>query len=121
MIIIDSSIWIDHFRRTLPGLLELLATGQVLQHPFVTMELALGSIPDRTVTLSAFRRLAPSPVSDLEATRELIERHDLAGTGIGFVDASLLASAAARPGILLWTRDKRLAAQAERLGLAFTP
>lgn len=121
MIIVDSSIWIDHFRRTLPGLADLLTTGQVLQHPFVTAELALGSIPNRNTTLAVLGTLAASPVSDLEATRDFIERNSLAGTGIGLVDACLLASTASQPGLLLWTRDKRLTAQAKRLGIAASP
>lgn len=119
MIIVDSSIWIDHFRRSQPLLLDLLSSGRVLQHPFVTMELALGAIPERLATLAALGRLAEPPVSGLAAMRAMIDRHDLARTGIGFVDLSLLASAGEQSGVRLWTRDKRLAAQAERLDLAW--
>lgn len=120
MIIVDTSVWIDHLRSTDANLVVALTEGRVLQHAFVTAELALGtmSMRDDLITKLGLLRQA-----DVVTNRELlafIEDTDLSGTGVGMVDAHLLASAAAGEGIRLWSRDKRLATQAERLGLAFT-
>lgn len=120
MIIVDTSVWADHFRARDAELVETISSGRILQHPYVTGELVLGNPPDRQTmiaVLGSFPQIVPQV---FDSFIEFAERLSLGGTGIGFVDANLLASAVASKA-QVWTRDKRLAAQAERLGLGFTP
>ncbi|MFN3516751.1 MAG: type II toxin-antitoxin system VapC family toxin [Novosphingobium sp.] len=119
MIIVDSSVWIDHFRNADPVLIDALLTQRVLQHPMVTLELALGSIPRRDATLADLGLLPQAPLIEADKLLPFINQEALHGTGIGLIDAHLLASARLSTGTRLWTRDKRLAAQSARLGLAF--
>jgi predicted nucleic acid-binding protein len=120
VILADSSVWIDHIRKHLPSLASLLSERRLVMHPFVSGEIALGSLAKRAQVLGvliSLEQLDPvSPASLLE----FIEEADLAGTGIGYVDAHLLAAVRSARATL-WTRDKRLAAHAERLGLAHAP
>lgn len=122
MILVDSSVWIDHLRNGEPTLVALLNTGQVLTHPFVVGELACGNLKNRTAVLLLLQDLPAAPVATDEEVLFFIERHGLMGRGIGYVDAHLL-SAASLVGATgpLWTRDKRLAAVAEAMGLAYEP
>ena len=118
MIIVDSSIWIDHFHKPDPLLAALLIRDHALMHPHALGEISLGSVKQRRAVLALFE-LLPVPVVAKEAhLRHMIEQHQLAATGIGYTDAHLLASALLTPGGQLWTRDKRLRTQAERLGAA---
>lgn len=117
MILVDSSVWIDHLRSADAGLALALAEGRVVQHSFVTTELALGSLAGRDRFLAMLGLLSPAPVIATEPLLNFISRHRLFGTGLGMVDAHLLASAAEMPGGRLWTSDRRLAEQAERLDL----
>lgn len=118
MILADTSIWIDHFRKANRKLAEALASRDLTIHELVVAELALGSVPNRSALLAD---LALLPMLAAAGSADLIafvtERH-LYASGIGYVDAQLLL-AAHNSGVSLWTRDRRLAAQAERLGLAF--
>jgi len=117
MNLVDSSIWIDHLRRRGERLSALLEGGQVLTHAFVIGELALGSLANRGRFLQLMDDLPKaSPATD-EEVRVFIEVHALAGTGIGYADAHLLVAARLN-GVKVWTRDKRLAAVAEKLRLA---
>lgn len=117
MILIDTSVWIDHLRTTNAKLMELLNRSQVLAHPFVTGELALGNLHQRTVILSALQDLPQAKVaSDLEILH-FIEQQALFGLGIGYIDVHLLAAVRLTPDALLWTHDKRLHAVANRLSL----
>lgn len=121
MVLVDTSVWIDHLRAGEPSLAALLAEGQVLMHPFVLGELALGNLRQRDLILGALQDLPRTSVAmDHEALR-FISRHALHGQGIGYLDAHLLASTSLTPGSRLWTRDKRLLAAAARLDLAITP
>lgn len=121
MIVVDSGIWIDDLRAPDSMLAALLLELRALLHPFVLGEIALGSLPRREPYLREMRRLPrPSIARHLDVVR-LIASETLHGTGIGYVDAHLLASCRLMPGSKLWTGDKRLNAQAERLGIAFTP
>jgi predicted nucleic acid-binding protein len=119
VILADSSVWIDHIRKPVTPLTSLLAEGRLVMHPFVSGEIALGSIARRDQVLEVLTSLEQlEPVSP-DALLDFIEEADLAAQGIGYVDAHLLA-ATRRAQAELWTRDKRLAAQAERLGLAYS-
>lgn len=118
MILVDTSVWIDHLRKGEPRLVDNLNAGQVLAHPFVIGELALGSLRQRDVVLGALRELPHSEVATDEEVFVFIERERLYGLGIGFVDAHLLAAARLMPGVRLWSRDRKLALAATRLGLA---
>jgi predicted nucleic acid-binding protein len=118
MILVDTSVWVDHLRRRDAALAIELGAGTVLVHPFVVGEIACGRWPGRAETLSLLAELPPAVVATHGETLVFIERHDLAGAGIGYLDMHLLASTALTPGARLWTRDKRLAAAAAALRLA---
>jgi predicted nucleic acid-binding protein len=117
VILVDTSVWIDHFRRRNDRLVQLLSTGRVLVHPFVIGELACGQLGKREETLSMLRTLRPAPVAEIEEVLAMIERLKLYGTGLGYLDMHLIASArlARRP---LWSLDKLLVQVAFRLGVA---
>jgi predicted nucleic acid-binding protein len=117
MILVDTSVWIDHLRHGDVELTRLLNIGQVLTHRFVIGELALGSLQNRNTILSALQNLPQATVASNEEVLHFIESHALFETGIGYVDAHLLAAVCLSPGTLLWTRDKRLLAESARLGL----
>jgi predicted nucleic acid-binding protein len=118
MILVDTSIWIDHLRRTELDLVALLENAEVCVHPMIIGELALGSLRDRSVILSLLGDLPGIPVAtDLEVL-QLIESHALYGTGLSLVDAHLLAALRLSSTAKLWTRDRRLEAAAKRLGVA---
>jgi predicted nucleic acid-binding protein len=115
--LVDTSVWIDHLRSSDKGLTALLDDAQVLSHPFVIGELALGRLAARSEVLELLGNLPSSPmVGDVEML-SFIDAHGLAGSGLGWVDAHLLASAK-MAGERLWTRDRRLAQAARKLGVA---
>ncbi len=119
-VLVDSSVWVAHFRKPNAALQSLLASDQVLCHPLVVLELACGSPPaPRQRTLSSLKRLRQAVVATTEETLDLIEREQLHDLGCGAVDISLLASVRLTAEALLWTADKNLAALAGRMGLAF--
>ncbi|SDA34978.1 type II toxin-antitoxin system VapC family toxin [Sphingomonas sp. NFR15] len=118
MILVDSSVWIDHLRGGDAALTALLERNGVLAHPFVIGELALGSLRQREVILAALQDLPLAVVADTAETIGFITRHSLHGRGIGYIDAHLLASVRLTAGSTLWTRDKRLRAIAAELGIA---
>lgn len=117
MILVDTSVWINHLRYGDSSLVNLLNTGQVLAHPFVIGELALGSLRQRDVILDTLNNLPRAKIAADEEVLAFINQSKLAGLGVGYIDAHLLASVRLTPGTLLWTRDKRLCAAANRLGL----
>ncbi|MBP2151935.1 PIN domain-containing protein [Xanthobacter autotrophicus DSM 597] len=119
MILVDTSVWIDHFRQGDMRLQQVLAAGAAILHPFVIGELALGNLRRRDVILEALAALPQATVAETEEVLGLIAAEALYGRGIGYVDAHLVAAVRLTPGAVLWTRDKRLAAVAERLGIAF--
>ena len=121
MTLVDSSVWIGRFRRPDAWLQRLLAAGAVLGHPFVIGELALGRLPERGVTLRRLHRLPQPRVARPAEVLDFVERHGLAGAGIGYVDAHLLAAAALTPPARIWSGDRRLAAVAGRMGLGVQP
>jgi predicted nucleic acid-binding protein len=115
VIIVDTSVWIDHFKDGDPGLAKLLDNGQVLTHPFVIGEIALGSLRQRTTVLDALRNLPQALVAGDDEVMIFIERERLFSTGIGYVDAHLLTAARLTPGALIWTKDRRLRDVSERM------
>ena len=121
MIILDTSIWIDHLRKSDEQVEFLLKRNQVLVHPFVIGELALGSMPRYDLTIRALSELPPAAVATERETLLLIRQHALMGSGIGYVDAHLLASAKLSAGSRLLTRDKRLARIAAALDVGAEP
>lgn len=118
MILADTSVWADHLRISDVRLSELLADGQILMHPFVLGEIALGFIRKRERVFEELHELPTMHVADPEEVLHLIESQSLVGIGIGYIDAHLLAAAMTTKGCQLWTRDKRLQAAASRLGVA---
>ena len=121
MIVVDPSIWIDHIHHSEPFLNSLLLRDHALMHPHALGEIALGSIRNREQVLARFLNLPVPYVAKEGHVLFLIEDEALIATGIGYTDAHLLASALITPGGKLWTRDKRLYAQAERLGVGYQP
>jgi len=114
---VDTSVWVDHFRTGDPKLAGLLNTGQVLAHPFVIGEIALGHLQPRVTILSDLAALPNAVVAQESEVLAFIELQKLFGLGIGYVDAHLLASVRLTAGAALWTRDKRLLATAQAMAL----
>jgi predicted nucleic acid-binding protein len=118
MTLVDTSVWIDHFRRSDPRLRTLLDDRGVRMHPAVVGELACGRLPFRTRTLSYLQSLPQAPsIADAEETMFIVESRKLWGKGIGWADAQLIASALIS-GCKLWTHDKQLHAVAASLHIA---
>lgn len=118
MVIVDTSIWVTHLRRGSRQLEELLLDAKVVCHPFVVGELACGNLKNRDEFLPLLQSLPMAPTVVFDELLYFIERHELMGKGIGFVDANLLASAHLL-GIPLWTSDKKLRSAATELKLAY--
>ena len=119
MILVDTSVWVDHLRRGDAELAALLELGQVLMHPFVVGEIACGSLADRELMLELLQQLPMAAVAEPDEALGFIELRGLHGKGIGYVDVHLLASTALSAGSTLWTRDKRLRDAAEAMGCAY--
>lgn len=115
----DTSVWVDHFRRGDATLTALLRDGLVLIHPFVIGELALGTLRDWHDTVATLQELPQADVVSQDTYLALIDDEELVATGLGFVDTHLLASTRHRPGVHLWTKDKRLAARADTMGIGW--
>jgi predicted nucleic acid-binding protein len=118
VILVDSSVWIDHLRKNEPGMRRLLGMGQVLSHPFVIGELAMGSFKRRDLLLKELGDLPQAKVAEDDEVLHFISWHSLFGLGVGYIDAHLLAAVRLMPGTLIWTRDKRLREIASSLQLA---
>ncbi len=120
MILVDTSLWVDHLRSGNGPLSAALGNQQVLIHPWVIGELACGNLSQRASILRLLQVLPAAPVaSDLEVM-QVIETHQLMGRGIGFIDAHLISSSLLSQASL-WTSDRRLAAVAKELELSFEP
>jgi hypothetical protein len=119
MILVDTSVWIDHLRKGTPALAVALEDGQVLMHPFVLGELACGNLRNRTEVLRLLGDLSQAPAATDAEARTFIDRHALMGRGIGYIDVHLLASTALAAPARLWTHDRRLSRVAAELALAF--
>lgn len=119
MILVDTSVWIDHLNLRDAHLAQILEQSEVCVHPMVVGEIALGNVSDRGIVLGL---LSDLPVVDSASNSEvtvLIESRRLFGRGLSFIDSHLLASIAISPGTSLWTRDRRLRAAAVELGGAY--
>ena len=117
MILVDTSVWIDHLRAGNKHLVDLLNSSQVLAHPFVIGELACGNLHKRDDVLRLLNDLPRAPLASQEEVLHFIERNQLMGKGIGFIDAHLLASTALADAAIIWTLDKRLQKSAGKLKL----
>jgi len=118
MILLDTSVWVDHLRRGDSLVVQILESGQAAAHAFVIGELACGNLKSRVRVIDLLQALPQLAMAMDDEVLYFIERHKLMGRGIGYVDAHLLA-AASISGSLLWTRDKRLREIATELGVAY--
>lgn len=117
MILVDTSVWVDHFRRGNARLVAALERQQVVTHPFVIGELACGEISDRGEVMARLQRLPVAPVATDAEALSLIEHRRLMGRRIGYLDVHLLAAALLSPQLKLWTLDIALSETAARLGI----
>jgi len=118
-VLVDTSVWVEFIRFGDPQLSELLQRGHVLMHDMVIGEIACGSAPNRVERLAVMSSLPKVAMAAHSEVLAFIDRHQLFGCGVGYVDNHLLAAAVLQGDCRLWSRDKRLCAAAERLGLAF--
>ncbi len=117
MILVDTSVWVAHFRNGAVGLDTSLTDGQVVCHPFIIGELACGNLKNRSQILSLLAKLPLARFADHEEVMHLIEKYHLMGKGLGYIDVHLLASALLT-NISLWTHDKRLTLASTALGVS---
>jgi len=115
-VLVDASIWVDHFRKGEALLQDLLSSGQVAIHPFIIGELACGNFANRTEILKLLSELPLVTIASNEEVMHLIEKHKLSGKGLGWIDVHLLTSALL-DNLPLWTRDQKLAAAAKKLDI----
>jgi len=120
-VLVDTSVWVLHFRQSNLALAKLLEQDAVRMHPLILGELACGTPPERTRTLAALAVLQPIQQASLDEIMAFIDREKLYGLGCGLVDLSLLAAVLLSSGTVLWTLDKRLCALAERFGVLHQP
>jgi predicted nucleic acid-binding protein len=118
VILADTSVWIDHLRESDPTMQALLERGQVMTHPFVIGELAVGGLRQRETILDSLAALPHAVAANEAEVLMFIDTEKLFGIGLGYIDAHLLAASRLTPDALLWTRDKRLRAAAERLAFS---
>ena len=121
MILADTSIWVDHLGRGDPIMALLLDADNIVMHPFVHGEIALGSLRQRALTLKRLRAMPQLALATSNEVAQLIESAPLYGKGIGYVDAHLLAATLLTPDTQLWTRDRRLREAADTLNVAARP
>lgn len=117
-ILVDTSVWVDHFRHGNDALIRILDRDLVLVHPLIIGELACGTPPRRAQTLTDLASLQPARQASAAEVLAFIDREHLFGLGCGIVDMHLLASTLITQGARLWTLDKRLEMLAERFGVA---
>lgn len=121
MILVDTSVWVDHLRSGNAELRRALERGHVLGHPWVIGELSLGHLGRRDEILNLLHGLPQATVGSTEEVQAAIEHQQLHGTGIGYVDAQLLTATMLTPESMLWTADRPLRAVATRIGRVFSP
>ncbi|MBB5391886.1 type II toxin-antitoxin system VapC family toxin [Herbaspirillum sp. SJZ130] len=121
MVLVDTSVWVHHFRYGNEALKALLNADAVLTHPMVLLEISCGTPPDRAATLKSLGFLQQAHSAGFNEVAAFVEREQLFGKGCGLVDLVLLASTLITPGAQLWTRDKRLSELSSRFGLDYQP
>lgn len=121
MILVDTSVWVDHLRTSYLALVRLLEAGRVLSHPFVVGELALGNLRNRRDVLESLAHMPQALRAADDEVLGFIDAYRLHGLGVGYVDVHLLAAVRLTPDATLWTFDQRLDAVAAKLGVAFSP
>ena len=114
-VLVDTSVWIGHFKQRNAHLVALLESGMVVCHPYVVVEVACGTPPNRRAIITLLAELESVPVATPDEVLEMTERRNLYGRGCGFVDMSLLASTLLSENALIWTMDKRLDSVASEL------
>lgn len=119
MILVDTSIWIDHLHAAEPELVALLTDDEVGCHPYVIEELGLGLMEQRQVVLELLESLRQFPVLDHSEVMTLIDSRQLWGRGLSAVDCHLLGAVALVDGARIWTRDKRLVAACRDMGIGY--
>ena len=119
VVLVDTSVWVDHFRHGHAELADLLGRDLVLMHPMVLGEIACGTPPTRVQVLQLLSELQQAQQASLREVMHFLEREQLFGLGCGLVDLTLLASVLMTPGAALWTLDRRLAALAQRFGVGY--
>ena len=119
MILVDTSVWVDHLRRSVAALDHLIRAGRAVGHPYVTGEVAVGNLRHWQESVRALRDLMQAQVATEDEFLALLSNEGLVATGLGFVDIHLLASCRLTPGTRLWSRNKRLALHADRLGVGW--
>ena len=120
-VLVDTSVWVAHFRQRDAALVNLLQADRVLMHPMVLGELACGTPSNRQQTLANLALLQQTQTASLQEVVKFVEQEKLFGLGCGLVDMVLLASTLVTPGAQLWSWDKRLAALAQQYGVVYQP
>jgi predicted nucleic acid-binding protein len=120
-VLVDTSVWVGHFKQRNERLVALLESGMVVCHPYVVVEVACGTPPNRWAIITMLGELESSPVATPNEVLEMTERRNLYGRGCGFVDMSLLAAILLSEEGLIWTMDKRLELIASELNRAYRP
>ena len=117
-VLVDTSVWIDHLRKSDNRLVDLLEHNRVLIHPFVVGELACGKLKNRQELLGLLGDLPAAVLASDDEVITFIDNHSLMGQGIGYIDAHLLAATKLNAETCLWTRDRNLDKQASRMSIA---
>jgi predicted nucleic acid-binding protein len=120
VILVDTSVWVDHLSKNNSEMKRLLDGGRVLLHPFIVGELAMGNLKRRNLVLKELQKLPEALVAREEEVLQFVAARGIFGRGIGYIDAHLLTSVQLMPGASLWTRDKRMFEVASGLGLVAT-
>lgn len=120
-VLVDSSVWVGHFKQRDDHLVALLEAGAVVCHPYIVGEVACGTPPTRKVVIGLLSELASTPLATHEEFLAMMDARQLYGRGCGFVDMSLLASVLLSEKTLIWTRDKRLEALAAESNRVYRP
>ena len=121
MVLVDTSVWVAHFRKSNATFESLLANDQILSHPLILIELACGSPPSpRSKTLDYLKKLQQATIATPNETLEFIEKHQLYESGCGAIDVSLLASTLLSENALIWSLDKHLESLATKLGISYS-
>ncbi len=118
MILLDTSVWVDHFDTVDDEVTGLLSSRRIVIHPYVIGELAMGNLRNRDATIEVLNELVMLMPMRHSLIMKFVKNQSLFGTGLQYVDAHLLGSVLTTAGCKIWTRDKRLHAVAERLGVA---